>query len=525
MRKLLLFGSLFLFLNNYAISISSTAVTEGGNLGYQFEVTDPMYMPAFYFDGISYPPEGYSYFWHTDEGHVSSAEKPIFFFQTLGVHNVNIVITPRKKGDDDFKVFDTYSFTVAAGQISGASNGNIQDAPIYFTDPPKIGDKTYIVVPLNSCDVLGAPHSYGVGFNNTTLSYIGTLDQSNLTVGVTELLTDSEEGLPITDKIPFTYYWGELRNDIAVVMEFEVVAKPKDLAIVKFYKAEQAQCKESSYAIGSAFVGPYDPNFKESSVNQVNVHIDATKKLSPTSVDYTIHFQNIGTGPVDSITIIDNLPDYLTFDSFLETSVSSLLVTATNVGDQLKWVISPTADVRGTNESPSKAEIYTKGWVKFRAEIDPESGITYDTCYCLCNVAKIYFDDLDPIVTKADVIAIGDSLCFSRIKGTTTNITYADQMCFDTSKYYPTTLAVKDFFESNFNPVSIYPNPAIGLITINTEEGVVSNVIVMNQLGEKMTVPAITHNTYDIASLAQGTYIIQVEIGTKKYYSRIVKIY
>ena len=107
MRKILLAITLFTYLFNYAVTITSTATTLGGQPAFQFEVTDPLYMPAFYYDDMldAYPPDGWSFFWQTDEGAVSTAEKPIFHFRTTGAHEVSIVLTPRKKEVDIFKVF------------------------------------------------------------------------------------------------------------------------------------------------------------------------------------------------------------------------------------------------------------------------------------------------------------------------------------------------------------------------------------------------------------------------------------
>lgn len=81
MKKLILTLCTLIPLLNYAVDIEHTVVPEGMELGHQFEVTDTDF-PPYYFDPIieEYPDSGYSYMWHTDEGHVSNEKKPVFFF-------------------------------------------------------------------------------------------------------------------------------------------------------------------------------------------------------------------------------------------------------------------------------------------------------------------------------------------------------------------------------------------------------------------------------------------------------------
>ena len=89
MRKLLLLSALFAFIINHAVTIVSNPIPYMGSNAVEFEVTDPAYMPAFYADpgtGV-FPLTGWSYFWQTDEGAISQAEKPVFYFKNANTKN------------------------------------------------------------------------------------------------------------------------------------------------------------------------------------------------------------------------------------------------------------------------------------------------------------------------------------------------------------------------------------------------------------------------------------------------------
>ena len=101
MRNLLFTLGLLTTLLSYS-SITSTFTDFMGQPAFEMEVIDPAYMPAYYYNPItdSYPVDGWSYLWQTDEGTVSHAEKPVFCFSTPGAHIVSVVLVPRKKDGD-----------------------------------------------------------------------------------------------------------------------------------------------------------------------------------------------------------------------------------------------------------------------------------------------------------------------------------------------------------------------------------------------------------------------------------------
>jgi len=516
-------------LYNNAVTITSTATMLGGQPAFQFEVTDPLYMPAFYYDAMldSYPHDGWSYFWQTDEGAVSTAEKPIFHFSTTGPHTVSIVITPRKKEEDILKVFDTYSFTVASGENSNSNNGDSMNDVIYFEGTPRNGDKVYIVVPLNSCDLITAPHQEKVSFDDTKLQFIRVLDVGLLSGATVVAESDIAIGLPTNKKVDFTVNWTSLRTDVAAVLEFDVIAQASEGIAVKHTPDRKfpKQCKGSSEALEFGTVGPYDPNYKESDLYNINVTEVDSSKTDSTSVEYTIHFQNIGTGPVDSITLIDSLPEYLVFDSHIASSLPAAKVNVSVAGNIVTWKLAPNADIKGTNESPSQPEYTTKGWVKFKTRLAPVDSITYDTCHCLCNKATIYFDDLDPITTKADIIAIGERLCFSFVDGKDNNPTYADDICRAKGSFYGSkeTGVNSAFTPTSYEQLSLYPNPTSGMVTLGNELVGNVKVHVYNNFGKLVKEIETDSRRLDISLLSSGIYTLKIENKKKVYISRLVR--
>jgi uncharacterized repeat protein (TIGR01451 family) len=529
MRKILLAITLFTYLFNYAVTITSTATTLGGQPAFQFEVTDPLYMPAFYYDDMldAYPPDGWSFFWQTDEGAVSSAEKPIFHFSTSGVHTVHLLLVPRKKDNDEDLEQTSFTLNVDPTEVTTESNGVIHDDPIFMLTQPRLEDKLYVVVPLNSCDLISARHTHSVLFDNTKLVFSEILSIAGISGESVSSETNVVLGEPTNSKLVFTKMWTAYRNDVAAVVEFDVIANQGEAVVVEHRpdKSFPNQCKPATAAIEFGAIGPYDPNYKESSVNEINVSVVDSSKLDSTSVEYTIHFQNIGNGPVDSITVIDSLPNYLVFDSHVLSSLPAAKVNVSVTGNVVTWKLAPNADVRGTNESPSQAEYKTKGWVKFKAKIAPEGSITYDTCYCLCNRATIYFDSLAPITTKADIIAIGDQLCFSPVGGKPDGEYYASKMCYDSTKYYgrPTLGVREQWSASKFSNLTAYPNPTEGKVNFKGDFKGSIDVEVYSMYGQLLLATTTASYRIDLSDLPVGSYNVKITNEDNLYFARVIR--
>jgi len=170
--------------------------------------------------------------------------------------------------------------------------------------------------------------------------------------------------------------------------------------------------------------------------------------------------------------VIHILPQYLRYVGNVRSSHD---VSTTVSGNRIEWVIgsmhneSIAADIRGTAEHIPKPLPSTKGWIAFDAQIAPINNmpIVTDTCYCLCNVATVYFDSLAPINTKASIIAIGDSICFSEDPSNDKKL-YVDRICYDSSNFYKETLSINDLitWSQKHIEVTVLPNPTTSIIQL-----------------------------------------------------------
>lgn len=407
-------------------------------------------------------------------------------------------------------------------EISAASNGNITDVSIYVDGEARMGDKVYVVVPLNSCRLIGSEHDYQVGFDNTKLKYLTMLPQSHLHSIENLPITDAVAGLPLYETVDFTYDWNTYRDDVAAVIEFEVLTDEREPVPLKFYKSDIAYCDSNAELLFSTISGPYDPNYKESDISEINVAEMPMKKVNPTEVLYTIHFQNIGNAPVDSVTIFDVLPDYLTFTSFEGSSEPNSIVNTSQSGNTLKWIIAQNADIKGTNQSPSQPEPSTKGWVSFKAEISKEEDIVYDTCHCLRNMATIYFDELNPISTEVDIITIGDALCFSpnpNVQGET----YAETLCgINVNNSMPSTRKKATGIDENISFIA-YPNPFNNVFQLKGELEKIQGIEILNSLGQVVIALSGYDNFISLNNQPAGLYFIRIITEEEQEIIRVEK--
>lgn len=92
--------------------------------------------------------------------------------------------------------------------------------------------------------------------------------------------------------------------------------------------------------------------------------------------------------------------------------------------------------------------------------------------------------------------------------------------CNSTS--YVTVLANQSINIADDNAISVYPNPASALININSEEAV-KNVAIFNINGQQMlTVEGV--NSIDLSNVANGTYVVRVELASGKVATRTIVV-
>lgn len=156
------------------------------------------------------------------------------------------------------------------------------------------------------------------------------------------------------------------------------------------------------------------------------------KKICPTdmtldTMEYTIVFQNLGSGAANIVHVRNILPDYFKYD---ETSIHTLepegldFITPLNPATrELRWVLStsnqllkkgyPVRELKGTGQNNFKQgspnEHYTLDTIKFSVTFD--KNVALPPCGVIPNRATIYFDNNPPIVTKDHFTRITCSDC------------------------------------------------------------------------------------------------------------------
>ncbi len=489
----------------------------GGN-SYQYNLLDAMDFPGYYAEiGQEMPKKGYSYFWYTNTGHVSHQQSPMFKFHSPAPHQINLVLTPRKRPNNNgtnHKVNATPYY--ASNMVGTTQNVRIDHLPIYFDTEAKLNDTVYLIIPLSSCK---SPNTkdYKLMFSGNLLTNPEEVGKavSDFTVNGNEI-TFSKDW---TTDFPF--------NDIAAIIKFTIAGNIGEEIWCEFSPPE-GQCQDNSSAQSMISAGPFDPNYKESSIGEINLSENLQPRQNLTTVRYTIHFQNIGQGSVDSVTVTDVLPAYLTY---LGNEASSHSSTPNHNGSSLKWVMgsmtipNSALDIKGTNDPRQWPEAETKGWIAFDAQISRvnEFLAPTDTCYCLCNTATIYFDSLEHIVTQANIIAIGDSVCFKPISQSKAR-RWVDEICYDDANFYKTA-SIKDIVKGNKNnkQITIYPNPTTSVFHIVDISLTPATIEITNHLGQQIEPLFLNSNTIDLSQQPAGFYYIRIltKQGTSK--ARVIK--
>lgn len=86
--------------------------------------------------------------------------------------------------------------------------------------------------------------------------------------------------------------------------------------------------------------------------------------------------------------------------------------------------------------------------------------------------------------------------------------------------YGETPSGITETTENTFN---VYPNPTTGLLTIENGAEVITQVEVINLLGEVVLQPQIQHNNINISSLPTGMYLLSITTKNGKTSQRVLK--
>lgn len=237
--------------------------------------------------------------------------------------------------------------------------------------------------------------------------------------------------------------------------------------------------------ISQTIVGPYDPNYKI-------VNIDTIFASSGAEwLDYTIHFQNIGSDTAHNVIIVDTLSHYLNpaYFEIISHSHPNLILNIKDgyvVEFRFNQIMLPDS---------STDPIGSMGFVKYRIQHIP----ILPLFATIENFADIYFD-------------------------------YEEAVRTDTATTYHAPLASVQSLGNN-SPLLLYPNPANHKIYIQLPE-LICNQIIINiySLNGGLVYSWVTGNNdgkniieVDINQLNNGAYFVELVTSETIIRSKLIK--
>ncbi|MCB9246817.1 MAG: T9SS type A sorting domain-containing protein [Flavobacteriales bacterium] len=189
--------------------------------------------------------------------------------------------------------------------------------------------------------------------------------------------------------IPFSMYVDTATLDTGGILVFST----RLLTIDSFTSNNQD-------TIVKTVVRPFDPNMKESYPSG-----RITQKVE--KIDYTIHFQNIGSSPAINVTVVDTLDTSLPVEYIRIKATSHPQTYQLKVKDNiLVWTF------KGINLPDSSTdEPGSKGFISYEARVSDGLNRAGDR---IDNRAFIYFDYEEPVITNIAAVYLEDS--FSRVE-------------------------------------------------------------------------------------------------------------
>jgi uncharacterized repeat protein (TIGR01451 family) len=223
-------------------------------------------------------------------------------------------------------------------------------------------------------------------------------------------------------------------------------------------------------------VGSYDPNDKTAS----------TSALTPVQVqngewiEYLIRFQNTGTFMAEHVRITDTLSGDLRWDSFEYISSSHDNYWHLSNGTLVFQYDNIQLPDSNSNEPDSH------GFVKFRIKPDPSLTLGDQ----LVNVANIYFDFNEPVITDPCVVLID---------------------------------VTSGVGERAANDVRIHPNPTNGELNIVSDQMIESLQLYSSdgRLLRSGSVNSASHRI-DVSALERGMYLLELSTANGSKVQRVV---
>lgn len=237
-------------------------------------------------------------------------------------------------------------------------------------------------------------------------------------------------------------------------------------------------------------VGSYDPNDKN---DDLSGNMSWTRLQQGLDIGYIIRFQNTGTDTAFTVQIRDTLDSRLDPTTLRMASSSHPCSFQVEGGNRLTWTFSSIKLPDSNRNEPA-----SHGYLMFR--VKPRAGSSVGDV--IRNTASIYFDYNLPVRTNTQTTLITNDIITS----------------------------MRDLFV-NTESLKVFPNPTSGRLQIQLDEGLPerSVVVVTDMSGSTVyrgdmlpTGPVPLRQTLELGTLKQGTYIIRLEGGRKRFIRMIV---
>lgn len=231
--------------------------------------------------------------------------------------------------------------------------------------------------------------------------------------------------------------------------------------------------------------GSYDPNFKE--VQPAGVGDKGIISPNDTTLQYMVHFQNLGNYKAQNIFILDTLDDDLDWSTFRpihESHKCNITISSDGVVRfQFDNIDLPHKDAD---------EEASQGFVAY--SIKTKKGLPLGTQFK--NSAAIYFDFNEPVITNTTLNTID-------------------------------LLSVEQIAEREKQQVLVYPNPTSDefVITLH-EESVYETIKVINTVGQLYTTQKVTgvENKVNMSKAAPGIYFVILQGNGQHSVQKIEKL-
>ncbi len=240
----------------------------------------------------------------------------------------------------------------------------------------------------------------------------------------------------------------------------------------------------NQYSICIPVVNSYDPNMKE--VAPKGTGTAGNIPMTTDHLDYTIHFQNVGTAPAINVSVIDTL------DSDVDPASFKILGASHAMSPQ--WLTSNVVKFNFNNimlpDSATQPAL-SQGQVRFSVKL--KSGLTVGTQ--IKNKANIYFDINPAIVTNTTLNTLAVPSSVSLVQDQRT--------------------------------IQLYPNPAedelmISLSALSKETTTISIYSINGQLLKEATLNGLSQKI-DIRDLNAGLYFVKISSGNQSDTIKFVK--